>query len=335
MAQTTGTYSTYDHIGAREELSDMISMITPDETPCYSAFSKRKLSSKHPEWQTDTLRAPAANAQIEGDNYTFTSKTPTTRIGTYTQIFTETGMITGTADVVDKAGRAKETTREKMKSGLVLRKDIERAIVLNGASAAGSDTVARTFAGFPAWLTTNDDRNGGSDGGFSAGIVAAATNGTQRAFTKTILDNVMANCYNSGGNCKDVYVSTYVKRVQSTFMADTNVAAFRYNLDRGRGASAAENKIVAAADIYLGDFGEVTFHMNRVMTASGATVARNVLFVDPDMVAYGTLRPIQEDEVAKTGDAEPYALVHEGALIMKNEAAHGVAADIFGLTAST
>lgn len=330
MAQTTGTYSTYDIVGQREELADTISMITPEETPLYTSLKKQKLASKHPEWQTDVLEPPADNAQLEGDNYSFSSKTPTTRVGNYTQILHKTGIISGTAEVVDKAGRSKESTREKMKSGLALRKDLERMLLSNQASVAGDDITARRSAGIPAWLTSNDDRDvGGSEGGFSGGLVAAATNGSQRAFTKTITDTVMALTYNSGGNARHVYVSPYVKSVQSRFMSDSNVVALR---------SAAEdsprNMLIAAADIYLSDFGKVTFHPNRVM-ATSAALARNAFFIDPDMIAYGTLRPIQEDDVAKTGDHVPYVLIHEGCLIMRNQAAHGIAADLYGLTAST
>lgn len=331
MAQSTGTQSSYDLVGAREELADTISMITPQETPLYSDLSRVKVKSVHPEWQTDTLATPAANAQIEADNYTYSAPAATTRVGTYTQISWKTGLVSETADAVDKAGRDKETTREKMKRGIELRKDIEFIILSNQASVAGSDTVARQTAGFPAWITSNDSRgSGGSDGGFSSGIVAAATTGTQRALTKAITDNVLMSVFNSGGNVKNVYVSPYVKGVQSTFMSDSNVIPLRY---AAKGSE--NNKIIGAADVYLSDYGEVTFKANRVM-ATSAAVARRALFVDSDKTAVGFLRPIQEDkDVAKTGDAEPFVIKAEWALIMRNQAAHGSAEDLFGLTAST
>ena len=48
MAQATGTYSSYDIVGAREELADVISRIDPEETPLYTMLPKQSLKSKNP-----------------------------------------------------------------------------------------------------------------------------------------------------------------------------------------------------------------------------------------------------------------------------------------------
>ena len=79
-------------------------------------------------------------------------------MGNYTQISWETGLVTETADVVDKAGREKELNLQKLKRGLELKRDIEYSILINSASVAGNDTTARKAGSFPAWLTSNDDR---------------------------------------------------------------------------------------------------------------------------------------------------------------------------------
>ncbi len=182
MAQATGTYSSYDIVGAREELADTIYRITPEETPLFSALSKQSLKSKNPEWQTETLATPATNAQIEGDEYSYTAPSATTRLKNYAQISWKTGLVTDTADVVDKAGRDKESTHQRMKRGLEVRKDIEYSILINQASVAGNDTTARRSAGFPAWITTNDSRGAtGSDGGYNSGtgLTVAETTGTR------------------------------------------------------------------------------------------------------------------------------------------------------------
>jgi hypothetical protein len=100
-------------------------------------------------------------------------------------------------------------------------------------------------------------------------------------------------------------------------------------------AGSAKNTVVATADYYEGPFGRVMVVPNRVMAGS-ATVARNAFFVDPDFLEWKWLRPIKEDAgVAKTGDAERGVLIGEGTLAVKNEKGLGVAADLFGLTAST
>lgn len=332
MAQATGTYSSYDITGAREELADVIYKIDPEETPLFSMLSKEKLSSKNPEWQTDTLATPAANAQIEGDEYSYSAPSATSRLKNYAQISWKTGIVTETADVVDKAGRERELTYQRLKRGVELRRDIEYVLLINQASVAGNDTTARQSAGFPAWLTSNDSRGtGGSDGGYNSGtgVVDAATNGTQRAFTKAILDTIHESAYSSGGNPTTLMVSPYNKTVFASFMSDANVAEFRY-----AAKSSGKNTIVASADIYLGHFGEIMVKSNRQM-ATDATSARNALLIDPKYACIGTLRPFATEYPAKTGDANKFVIKTEWALKMKNEAAHGVAADLFGLTAST
>ncbi len=103
-------------------------------------------------------------------------------------------------------------------------------------------------------------------------MVDAATNGTQRAFTKAILDAVILSTYNAGGMPRTLMVSPYVKTVFSTFMADANVAEQRFATP-----SKGQTTIVAAADMYLSDFGTISVVPNRQMARAGATVARNDL----------------------------------------------------------
>lgn len=86
MAQPTNTFDSYDAVGIREDLSDVIYDISPSETPFYSACSKGKATNTFHEWQTDALRASAANAHVEGDDTTAEARTATTRLGNYTQI---------------------------------------------------------------------------------------------------------------------------------------------------------------------------------------------------------------------------------------------------------
>jgi len=293
-------------------------------------LEKVSFKSVHPEWETDELAAPAANIQEEGDDYTFGATTPPTRLGNYTQIMRKEGIISETQEVVDEAGRVQKTRYQKLKKGVELRKDVEYSIVDNNASVAGS---TRESGGLPTWIATNVSRgSGGSNGGYNTGtgLTVAATNGTQRAFSKALLDAVMQEGYENGANFRHVFVSPYVKSVFVTFMSDSNVASFRYAASSGK-----NNSIVANADVYEGPHGKVMIHPNRVMAGS-AGLARNVFLVDPEYLQWGWLRKVKEDkEVAKTGDAKKFVLIGEGALKVSNEKGLGCVADIFGLTSST
>lgn len=330
MAVVTNTFRSTSAVGNREELSDVVSRITPEDTPIYSMHEKISFKTTHPEWETDELAAPGANIVPEGDDYTFSETTPAVRLGNYTQIMRKDGIISGTQDATDNAGSVEQVKYQKLKKGIELRKDVEFSLVDNNASVGGA---TRESGGLPTWITSNVNRGGGgSNGGYNSGtgLTVAATNGTQRAFTKAILDDVMQQGYESGANFRHVFVSPYVKSVFVTFMSDSNVAQFRNAVSSG-----ANNSIVANADIYEGPYGKVMIHPNRVMAGS-AGLARNVFLTDPEYLSFGWFRKIKEDkEVAKTGDAKKFVILGEGCVKVKNEKGLGIAADVFGLTASS
>ena len=314
----------------REELSDVVSRITPEDTPIYSMIEKVKFDTTHPEWGIDDLAAPADNVQLEGDEYTFGATTSPVRNGNYTQIMRKDGIISRTQNMTDEAGSKTKVKEQKLKKGVELRKDVEFSIVTANASVAGA---TRKSGSLSTWIASNVARGAtGANGGFNTdtNLTVAPTNGTQRAFTKVLMDGVMQQGYQNGANFSHLYVSPYVKSVFVTFMSDTNVASFRYAASSGK-----NNSIVATADVYEGPFGKVMVHPNRVMAGS-AGLARNAFFIDPEFLKWGWFDKIHEDKgIAKTGDAEKFVLIGEGALKVTNEKGLGVVADCFGLTAST
>lgn len=330
MAALANTQLTTTSVGNREELSDVINMITPEDTPIYSDIGKDSCASVHPEWEVDELEPPAENIRPEGDEYTFDEGDTPDRLGNYTQIMRKTGIISETQEAVKQAGNANKVKRQKLKKGKALRKDVELAILTPNASVAGA---TREFGGLPTWYESNVSRGGGgANGGFdiNTGLTVAPNNGSQRAFTKALVDDVAQQGYQAGANFRNVYVSPYVKSVFVTFMSDSNVAPFRHAVTDGE-----RNSIIANADIYEGPFGKVFIKPNRVQAAN-ATVARNAHFVDLSMLSFLWLRKIHEDkDVARTGDAKKFVLIGEGTLKVHNEAGIGVVADLYGLTSNS
>lgn len=325
MAVVANTVRTTDAVGNREELDNFVSMITPSDTPIYTMAGKEKADSKHPEWEYEELDAVADNAQPEGNEYTFDAVSQPTRVGNYAQIFTKTFRFSGTQQAVSNAGNVVKRAHELMKKGKALKKDIEKAIIQNVAS---SNSDPRRSGGLPTWLTSNVSRNSGSSGGFSSGVTTVEGTGTLRAWTKALTDSVLQSVYESGGDVTTGVCSPYNKGVFATFMSDSNVAPFRYAAGRGT------NTIIGTADIYESPYGPIKVMANRVMSNSAAD-ARRVFAIDPSMIKWASLRGIQEDQVAKTGDAENGVLIAEGCLRVVNEAGIGVIADVYGLTASS
>jgi hypothetical protein len=133
------------------------------------------------------------------------------------------------------------------------------------------------------------------------------------------LKTVIREVYASGGNPKVLMVNPAHKQLVSGF---AGIAAQRF-----MAPSNAPTTIIGAADVYLSDFGTVSVVPNRFMTSTNS--CDDVAFiVDPDMAAVAYLRPFQTNELAVTGDNESTQLLAEYTLEVKNQAAHGIIADI-------
>jgi hypothetical protein len=312
MAQPTNTFDRYSAIGIREDLTDVIYNISPTETPFLSSIGKTKARSTLHEWQTDSLAAAStSNAAVEGDDASGASLTATTRANNQTQISQKTIIISGTLEATDRAGRKSEIAYQLAKASSELKRDMESILTQNQASVVGNTSTARKLRSLEAWLVTNKSRGTSGSGGSTS---AAATDGTQRTFTEAILKDVVQQVYSSGGTPSMLMVGAAQKQVVSAF---AGIAVNRYQLNKPE-----PGVIIGAADIYVSDFGQVSVVPNRFQRNRSAFV------LDPEYAQVAYLRPFQQNELAKTGDAEKRQLLCEYTLEMSNEAAHGVAADL-------
>ena len=320
MAIVTNTFTKYSAVGIREDLSNVIYNISPQTTPFVSNMTKRRsVNNTFFEWQTDSLAAAAANAQIDGDDLSsFTAVTATSRLGNYTQILRKDFVIADNlGGSLDLAGRRSEIAYQLARKGDELKRDIEFNLCgVNQAAVAGSSSAARKTASLSAFIRTNSSR--GSSGAappVSSGVVnAAATDGTQRAITETLLKTVLQSVWTQGGEPKMALVGPHVKTVISGF---SGIAAQRY-----MAPSDSPTTIIGAADVYLSDWGSVQ------ITPSRFSRARDCYILDPDQCEMSTLRPIQSEQLAKTGDATKYMLLAELGLQVNQEAGIGVVADL-------
>src|SRR6202023_922882 len=182
MALPTNTFATYEAIGNREDLSDVIYRIDPTETPFMSGIEKEKASAVNHEWQTQALAAVnTGNAQLEGDDAVADATTSTVRLGNICQISRKTPRVTGTQRAVEHAGRDDEMAYQEMLKGLELKRDMEAILV-----------------------GTNQAKTSGTDG-------------TQRLFTESNLKSVLQSVWNSGGKPDVIMTGGFNKQVFSTF----------------------------------------------------------------------------------------------------------------------
>jgi hypothetical protein len=308
-------YNAYDAIGQREDLTDVIYDISPTETPFMSSIGKTKATAVYHEWQTDSLAAATTNnAAVEGADASDATLSPTTRLGNYTQILQKTIKVSGTLDAVNKAGRKSEKAYQLAKASQELKRDLETILLSNqGRSIGTSNSTARKMASLLSWIKTNSSVQ--TNGGDPTTIgVSTRTDGNTRTFTEALLKEVVAEVFTSGGSPKVLMVGPSGKQKVSSF---TGIGETRFNV-----TGAKPSTIIGAADIYVSDFGNMSVVPNRFMRT------RDALVLDPEYAALAYLRPFQTIELAKAGDADKTQVLVEVTLEVKNEAAHGIVADL-------
>ncbi len=333
----SGTYLTTgaeQAIGQREDLSDVISRIDPAEVPFYSNAKKEGQTNILNEWQEQLLDAVDNTAQPEGFNAAFVDPIQTTRPGNYAQIFARTWIVSGTLDVVDKAGRDKESSYQKMLKGLELKRDLESSLLLN---LAKSGTDPRVLAGFPAWMV---------NGNFGADVLAAASSGDGvtaaviagvSAMTFAIFDGVLEDCYNSGGAPTLMLMTPNAKRQFSGLndAGDALPAQNRY-VRSTPGATA----FIGSVSLYVSDFGDLEIAIDRFAQGSSAlgggaatadttpTPYESTYIIDKRYVSVTALagRAFLSEPLAKTGDATKGQILYEGTLKVSAHLAHGFVA---------
>jgi hypothetical protein len=310
MAQPTNTLDSYDVKGIREDLSDVIYDISPEETPFYTACAKAKASNTLHEWQTDALRSSGDNAHIEGDDTIAEARSATVRLNNRTQIFKNSVVIPGTDQGLNKAGRAREMAYQVLKIAKEQKLDIEKAMFANQAKVAGDSSTARRMAGVPSWLTTNTNFQSGDSGADPTGdgSNARTDDGTPTAFSQTKFDAVMQAIWVAGGKPDSVYLSAFQMNLALGFTGNNNQ---RSNI------TAEAEKVIKHMSVYVTPWGTVEFKPTR------ENRARDVFIMQDDMWAVGVLRATKNEELAKTGDNEKRQVVTELTLVCRNEKSSG------------
>lgn len=308
MTIPTNEFTTYSVIGMREDLKDFISNVSPTDVPFQRMIGKTKADNTFFEWQTDAYAAAStSNAQLEGDDYTATAVTATVRLGNRCQISSKAFTISGTMEATTRAGRGSEVAYQLTKQTYELKRDMESILTQNQASVTGNSTTARKLGSLETMITTNANINGDTGGGYSSSNWVVISDGTQRAFTETLLKDVCQQVFTSGGNPDYLMLGATQKQTASGFTGNAT------RMDKSEDA-----KLYTAIDVYVSDFFEFKIIPNRFQRN------RTAFLLQPDMFNIVYLRPVQVQDLAKTGDAMKKLLTVEYSLMSKNEKASGI-----------
>ena len=303
----TNNFKTYDQVGKKEDISDVISNLSPTETPFSSLIGDEKVTNTLFQWQEDALDAVADNAQVEGADATDENMTPTVMRSNVTQIMSKTIRVAATTDAVSTYGRAKETAYQLGKKSLELKRQKEYILIGKSQDAAvGTSATARRFGN--VW---------GKDAAGTPMIDASVTvdnTATPAALTEAMILAVNQHLYEAGADASIMMIKPGDSLI---------VAGFTASAGRVREIPQEDRKIVNVVDLYVSPFGEQKVVLNRFMKADSALV------FDPKNWKTQTLRPFTRTLLAKTGDADRHFVVGEFGLKHDNYKASGA---ITGLT---
>ena len=311
MTLATNALTTYSAIGNREDLMDDIYLTSPTDTPFLANVDREPASAVLHEWQTQALAAAATNAVLEGDEPTATAATVTVRLSNTAQISAKYPRVTGTQRAVDSAGRDDELSYQTALMVEELKRDMETVLTANQQENTGNSTTARTLGAIPSWIDTNTSNGAtGSDGSLGN---TTRTDGTQRAFTESLLATVLQDVWTSGGNPNRIMLGGFNKRQLSTFGG--NATRFKKAEDR---------KLMAGIDVYESDWSPegLIVSPNRFMRS------RDCLILQDDMWAVAFLREFAIEELSKTGDSDRVQVISEYTLVSRNERASGAVWDL-------
>ena len=319
MAVNANTQETYAVTTIREDIQDALTSITPTETIFMSTIGTRNVDNTYFEWaEVDLAAVSTSNRVIEGEAAPGNdAATNAVRKGNYTQISDKVVEVSNTAEAVNGVGDAQGVAEQVAYKLKELKRDMEAMLLANVEGVAGASGTTRQTAGLPAFLTTNASRGtGGADGTTSgtgsAGYPnAAATDGTQRAITETLLKAVIKDCWDQGAEPSVVLCGSAQKQTISAFTG--NATRFK---------EAEDAKLMAAIDVYVSDFGELQIVPARHVRA------RDVFVLDPSYAQVAYLQTAKQEPLAKTGHSERRLISVEYGLQVTSEKAHGVVADI-------
>lgn len=287
-------YTTYDQVGKKEDVSSLITMITPTDTPFTSMIKSEKVNARVFEWQEDALPNAADNKAVEGAAFTNVARTATTLRSNNTQILTDVFEVTATADSIALHGRAKETSYQLAKSLKAIKRDLEFAFVgQDNTKVTGSSSVAREMDSIVPQISTDVD---------------AGSNATD-ALTEAKLLELGEDCYNNGSD-PTVFM---IKPADAQIVSGFTGASGRY-----RNINDGNRTLVNAIDLYVSPYGEYKVVLNRHQLTTHA------FLIDPSMFRSCVLRPFTRELLAKDSDGDRHAIVGEYSLKHMNYSDSGM-----------
>ena len=294
-------------VSNREDLTDVLTILAPEETPVLSSASKKRSSATFTEWTVDALSAPVTTGVDEGaDVTTFTDQfAGRARLGNYVQKFRRDFRVSDLQEAVDSVGPAKVAQAEA-KAIRELKRDVEATLI--GTQDRSIEDGAGTpygLRGLGDWI----DSAGPADvpANFRTPASSIYDISTQGAFGEAALNDMISSIYRETGSTNNLMLvaDTGLRRTIADFArvsagATENVRAVNYDGNK------AEIKL--SVELYQSDHGIVSIvNMNpdtAPATLAGGTDYNDGYLINPEYYGVHELIPMGSSRLPNLGGGE-------------------------------
>ena len=284
-------------VSNREDLTDVLTILAPEETPLTSLAKKSKATATYNEWTVDSLATPVTAGVREGqDISSFVDKfSGRARLGNYIQLFQKNYMVSQLQDAVESVGPAKIAEAEA-KAIREMKRDIE-AVVAGTQDRAVEDgsTTAYASRGLGDWL----DSAGPADVPAAYRTPAASIHGTG-TLTESAFNGLVASIFSQTGtvDALTLVAGTTLRRTISGFARSDGVSTenvFHVN------QMATDKEITLSVNTYDSDFGIITIINGNPACMPSATTG---YLINPDYVGIAELMSIGSTRLPNQGGGE-------------------------------
>jgi len=302
FSNTFDTTNPGSGVSNREDLTDVLSILAPEETPILSSASKQNASSTFVEWTVDSLSAPSTAGVAEGaDVSAFTDKfSGRARLGNYVQKFRRDYMVSDLQEAVDSVGPAKIAQAEA-KAIREIKRDIEATLAgTQDRSVENGAGTAYGLRGLGDWI----DSAGPSDVPAAFRTPSASIHATGTAFTETVLNTMISSIYRETGTVNDLMLvaDTALRNEISDFARSGNA-----NDVRNVNYNGNDTAIKLSVDLYQSDHGIVSVvngNPDCMPAVTGGTANGAGYLVNPEYFGVHELIPLGSTRLPNMGGGE-------------------------------
>jgi hypothetical protein len=285
-------------------LTDVLTILAPEETPILSSANKERATATNVEWTVDSLSAPVTSGISEGADVTaFTDKfAGRARLSNRVQKFRRDYMVSDLQEAVDSVGPAKIAQAEA-KAIRELKRDIEATLSGTQDSAIENGAgVANALRGLGDWIDSAGPADVPSDFRTPSGSIVDVTDDV---FAESELNGLISSIFKVTGTSENLMLiaDTALRTDISDFARIGGVSGDSVRTVNYSGESGS---IKLSVDLYQSDHGVVSVvnaNPDCAPTQAGQAGMQGYL-INPEYYGVHELIPMGSTRLPNLGGGE-------------------------------